>query len=113
MQLQLKRVILFTRAMDAMIAFYRDVIGLPVVSREIGWIEFDAGACRIALHDGAGKPGKRPPKLVFEAKDVAAARALLVRRGAKHIGEVTSTTSFDMCNGRDPDGNPFQLSSRP
>ena len=113
MQLQLKRVILFTGAMDAMTAFYRDVIGLSVVSREIGWVEFDAGACRIALHEGSGVPGKRPPKLVFEAKDVAAARALLMRRGAKIIGEIVSTSSFDMCNGKDPDGNPFQLSSRP
>jgi len=113
MQLQLKRVILFTKAMEAMTAFYRDVIGLPVMSREIGWIEFDAGPCRIALHDGPGKPGKRPPKLVFEASDVAAARALVVRRGAKEIGPIISTSSFDMCNGHDPDGNPFQLSSRP
>jgi hypothetical protein len=113
MQLQLKRVILFTNAMDAMTAFYRDVIGLPIFTREIGWVEFDAGACRIALHDGPGQPGKRPPKLVFEAKDVAAARALLVRRGAKGMGPVMSTSSFDMCNGKDPDGNPIQLSSRP
>ena len=37
---------------------------------------------------------------------------LQIRRGAK-MGPVVSATSFDMCNGKDPDGNPFQISSRP
>jgi hypothetical protein len=50
--------------------------------------------------------------LVFYAADVAAARAVLVKRGAVAMGKVISADRFDMCDGKDPDGNPFQISSR-
>ena len=112
MDLQIRRIILFTSNMAAMTAFYRDVIGLKVAGTEPGWVDFNAGACHLALHEDGGKPGKRPPKIVFHASDVASARALLMRRGAK-MGPVVSATLIDMCNGKDPDGNPFQVSSRP
>ncbi len=111
MDLQIKRVILFTSDMAGMTAFYGQVIGLTPVSRSEGWTEFAAGGCNLALHAGPGAPGKRPPKLVFYAADVAAGRAALVKRGAK-LGPVKSAGSFDLCDGKDPDGNPFQLSSR-
>lgn len=112
MQLDLSRVIIFTADMQGMTGFYRDVIGLEIVGREEGWVEFAAGACKIALHEGKPAIGKRPPKLVFYAADVAAARAALVRRGMKGLGPVKSTAKFDMCDGRDPDGNPIQISGR-
>ena len=112
MDLRLARIILFTANLEALTAFYRDVIGLTVVGREPGWVEFAAGGCAIALHKGRGKPGARPPKLVFHAADVAAARAALIRKGMVSLGPVKSATHFDMCDGVDPDGNPIQLSSR-
>lgn len=112
MNLKIRRIIIFTSNLDAMETFYRDVLGLTVAGREDGWVDFDAGECRLALHADGGKPGKRPPKIVFHAGDVAAARATLARRGAK-MGKVVSAKTFDMCNGADPDGNPFQVSSRP
>lgn len=113
MDLRLARIILFTANLEALTAFYRDVIGLTLVGREPGWVEFAAGGCAIALHEGRGKPGARPPKLVFHAADVAAARAALARKGMTSLGPVKSTTHFDMCDGADPDGNRIQISSRP
>ena len=112
MKLRFRRIIIFTSHLEAMESFYRDVIGLKVAGREDGWVDFDAGECRLALHVGGGKPGNRPPKIVFHASDVAAAQTALVKRGAK-MGKVVSAKHFDMCNGKDPDGNPFQVSSRP
>src|SRR5262249_7478121 len=97
--------------MEAMTAFYRDVLGLRIVGREPGWVDFAAGACNIALHKGAAEPGKRPPKLTFYAADVSRTRALLIKRGA-NMGKVVSTAEFDMCAGKDPDGNPFGVSAR-
>lgn len=47
---------------------------------------------------------------MFHAKDIAGLRAKLVERGAK-FGKV-STGDFHLCDGRDPDGNPIQLSNR-
>jgi catechol 2,3-dioxygenase-like lactoylglutathione lyase family enzyme len=113
MSLGLHRVILFTPRLEVMTAFYRDVIGLEIVGREPGWVDFRAGACHLALHAGPASPGKRPPKLAFHAADVAVTRAELIARGLTTAGPVKSPGSFEMCDATDPDGNPFQISSRP
>ena len=110
--LELRRIIIFTANMEVMSKFYGDVLGLELVGREEGWLDFKAGACNIALHHGKSRVGGRPPKIQFYVKDVAAARATLVRRGAKEMGKIVSTEKFDMCGGKDPDGNLFGLSAR-
>jgi catechol 2,3-dioxygenase-like lactoylglutathione lyase family enzyme len=112
MPLELRRVILFTPRLAEMADFYGDVLGLEVTGREEGWVDFAAGACSLALHVGPSKVGSRPPKLAFYAADVAGARAALLKRGLAKAGPVKSTASFDMCDCKDPDGNPFQISSR-
>ncbi len=71
-----------------------------------------AGACSLALHLGQSKVGSRPPKLAFYAADVAGARAALLKHGLAKAGPVKSTAVLDMCDSKDPDGNPFQISSR-
>jgi len=48
---------------------------------------------------------------VFHAKDVAAMREKLVARGAR-FGKVRQGKTFCLCDGKDPDGNPIQLSNR-
>jgi catechol 2,3-dioxygenase-like lactoylglutathione lyase family enzyme len=108
--MQAARIILFTRQMDKMTAFYRDVLGLKLVTDDPGWRELDAGGITIGLHSGPPSPGRKGPKIAFRAKDVAKAREALVKRGAK-FGKVAGTT-LQLCNGKDPDGNPIQLSSR-
>ncbi len=70
--MKLARVILFTAQMDAMSKFYGEVLGLDQVTEEKGWREFAAGSARIALHSGPSSPGRKGPKIVFYAKDVAA-----------------------------------------
>src|SRR5688572_9190637 len=102
MQLELRRITLFTTNMDAMSRFYGEVLGLARVTDEPGWREFRAGACNVALHQGESQPGKRAPKLSFYAADVAATRASLMKRGAK-MGKVLSAARHDMCDGKDPD----------
>ena len=117
MKLTMKRVILFVRDVPTVGAFYRDVLGLSeVVSPDDPkeWLEFDAGACTIALHHGgvATKGRSRPPKIVFYSEDVGKTRAELIAKGAK-FGPIQTTENFQFCDGRDPEGNHFQLSSRP
>ena len=109
--MELARVILFTAQMDAMSKFYGEVLGLKQVTNEKGWREFDAGGARIALHSGPSSPGRKGPKIVFHANDVAALRKTLVARGAK-FGKVRDGGVFCLSDGKDPDGNPIQLSSR-
>ena len=111
MNLSLRRIILFTKNMPGMVAFYRDVLGLRLRKDEPGWKEFDAGGCVIALHNGTSEVGKRPPKLGFWANDIAAARQELVGRGAK-MSKLMSGGGLVRCEGKDPDGNHFSISDR-
>jgi catechol 2,3-dioxygenase-like lactoylglutathione lyase family enzyme len=111
MELSLKRIIIFTNAMPAMTRFYRDVLGLRQKSDEPGWKVFDAGGCDLALHNGTSAVGTRAPKLSFFSANVASTRDALLKRGAK-LGKVKSKDGLDLCEGSDPDGNPFQISNR-
>jgi len=112
MTLELRRVILFTPRLAEMADFYQNVLGLEIRGREDGWVDFAAGACGLALHAGSSKVGNRPPKLAFYAADVSAGGAALLKKGLALAGPVKSTGKFDMCDCKDPDGNPFQISSR-
>jgi catechol 2,3-dioxygenase-like lactoylglutathione lyase family enzyme len=109
--MQMARVILFTGQIDKMSKFYGEVLGLKQVTDEKGWREFAAGSVNIALHSGPSSPGRKGPKIAFHAKDVAALRQTLVERGAR-FGKVRQGEMFCLCDGKDPDGNPIQLSSR-
>lgn len=100
----------WTRDMDAAVAFYRDVVGLPLVRRSGGdWAEFDAGPIRLALH-GTDEQAPGSGTAVFEVDDLDAERAALESRGAAFdafVGEVEGFARF--ATFRDPDGNPVQL----
>jgi catechol-2,3-dioxygenase len=109
--MKMARVILFTAQMDSMSRYYGQVLGLKQVTEEKGWREFDAGGVTIGLHSGPSSPGRKGPKIVFHAKDVAAMRKELVARGAK-FGEARQGDVYCLCDGKDPDGNPIQLSDR-
>jgi predicted enzyme related to lactoylglutathione lyase len=109
--LKMARIILFTAQIDQMSRFYGQVLELEQITDEKGWREFAAGEVRIALHSGPPSPGRKGPKIVFYAKDVAALRESLVARGAK-FGKVRQGDVFCLCDGKDPDGNPIQLSNR-
>jgi len=105
------RIILFTGQLEAMSEFYGTVLGLKRVTAEKGWQEFEAGGVTLALHSGPASPGRKGPKIAFYAEDVAALRAELVARGAS-FGKVRQGETFCLCDGKDPDGNPIQLSNR-
>jgi predicted enzyme related to lactoylglutathione lyase len=114
--LHIRRITLFVSDVPAVAQFYRDVLGLlpkPSPDDEREWQEFYAGpGVSIALHaHGAPPRSKRPPKLVFYAQDVPATRAQLIAQGAK-LGRVVTAGEFCFCDGKDPEGNPFQISSR-
>jgi catechol-2,3-dioxygenase len=113
MDLEIKRVILFVRDVAAVAVFYREVLGLRVKNADSpDWLEFDAGACTLALHNG-GTPNhaRRSPKIVFAAADVEGTREELMKRGAR-LGPVKGFGTLQFCDGKDPEGNVFQISNR-
>ena len=109
MTLSMRRIVLFTRDMPGMLAFYRDVLGLKLRKDDKGWKEFDANGCIIALHNGTSAVGRRPPKIGFWAPDIAAARAELVKRGAR-MSNIMAGGGLVRCEGKDLNGNPFSIS---
>lgn len=116
MKLKMRRVILFCHSVPTVAKFYRDVIGLKPLTdiADPGWVEFDAGATRLALHDKGQKPGteKFDYKVVFFSADVVADRDTLNARGAK-FGNVKVFGDLHLSDAEDPEGNPIQLSNRP
>ncbi len=115
MNLEMARVILFVRDIKLVAAFYRDTLGLEqkICSDDPkDWQEFVAGNVTIGLHvSDAPKPRRIATKIVFYTSDVKTARQQLEARGAK-LGRVLKAEEFEFCNGTDPEGNPFSVSSR-
>ena len=111
-----KRIMLFVADVPTVAEFYRDMLGLsPIDGITPEWVELDAGSCRIALHK-ASQPissdrGYSPAKIVFGVEDVSATKVLLENRGVK-MGKMHSFSGIDICDGHDPEGNMFQISSR-
>lgn len=102
----------WTVDMDAAVAFYRDVLGLPLLRRDgDAWAEFDAGPVRFAMH-GRAPDQPVPPggTAVFEVEDLDSARRELERRGARFedaAGEIEGYARF--ASLRDPDDNLLQI----
>lgn len=112
-------IIVYVADMDAQVQFYRDVFGLNVtypmgLDSYAGefWVTLDAGSVVLALHGGGqGRLGADTPKIVFGVEDIQAARAELVEKGV-NLDEVRSAApGVWVCDGRDPEGNPFSLES--
>jgi predicted enzyme related to lactoylglutathione lyase len=109
------RVIIFTSRVALLADFYRTAFGFTIVSpAEDGWIELTGGGCNRALHRTAKETQRKRDrwiKLVFGSRQVAATRRRLVTRGIA-MGAISTFAGIAMCDGRDPDGNRFQISSR-
>jgi catechol 2,3-dioxygenase-like lactoylglutathione lyase family enzyme len=107
---EIDHVYYWVRDMSAAVAFYRDVLGLPLVRRDGDeWAEFEAGPIRLALH-GTTETNAGSGTVVFRVADLDAARLVVGGRGAEvddHVGEVEGLARF--ATVRDPDGNPVQL----
>lgn len=115
----LSRVILYVQDVERLSVFYREAFGFGVVEEIAGeWVVLQAGACQLALHRVGeayrGKPatGTSNAKLVLTIDEpIEAARERLVSLGVA-MGEIKSYPGLTgpLCDGRDPEGNVFQLS---
>jgi catechol 2,3-dioxygenase-like lactoylglutathione lyase family enzyme len=101
----------WTHDLDAGVAFYRDVVGLPLVRRAGNeWAEFEAGLIRFALHGTDEDAIPSGGTVVLRVDDLDEARHVLEERGAvfdAFVGEVEGFARF--ATFRDPDGNPVQI----
>ena len=96
-------------------SFYSEVMGMAIVENNAypldEWAELDGKGFKLCLHR-AGTPGSgsdKGNKLVFQVDDVGKAREYLVGRRVK-MGTHHHWDQIDACDGRDPEGNAFQIS---
>lgn len=122
MNAEVSRLILFVDDIDKMTAFYRGVLGLgKLPGGSEGYVCFAGGGIEICLHVlpeqyrtvGAEYPKREDTyvKFVFRSDDVEGDRKYLIENGLR-MNEIVRYGDIDLCDGADPEGNIFQLSSR-
>jgi predicted enzyme related to lactoylglutathione lyase len=109
--------VLYVRDMGRAIAFYRDLMGLEVVSEDATFSVLGTGGASIGLHHTSSpEPHATPnaPVVSFASPDVPAAHRLLAEAGVAFTAE-----PFELAPGQwlaeflDPDGNRLALISPP
>ena len=88
--MQLAYVMVFVDDMDAGVAFYREVLGLPLRFASPGWTEFDTGTTRLALHPSSKDNPAGTMRLGFQVPDMTACRKQLGHSGVTLTGEPRS-----------------------
>ncbi len=114
MKFKINCVIYFCKNMKLMTEFYTNVMGLRVIRNDTfppnEWLELGGKGFKLCLHKAGnpGCPGRNRNKLVFEVDEVGEARAYLVARKVR-VGKNLRWASGETCDGRDPEGNRFQI----
>ncbi len=117
--MQLAGVIIWTAQIEAMAAFYREVLGLPVHSVRPHFVAFDLpGGIRLSvgLHSAVHGPAVEPVRVTVNlgVDSIHATAATLAARGVAFVRPPEQehwggwVASF-----RDPDGNLLQLLEQP
>ncbi|RIL09293.1 glyoxalase [bacterium] len=107
-------VLIFATDVARSVAWYRDVLGLPVRMHHGDFAVLDAGGVTLALHGGLdAPPDPRAAQTmpVLGVADYAAAKAQLEARGCTFTFE-NQTPGAVFGTFSDPDGNPLQIIQR-
>ena len=111
----------FVSDMQRAVAFYRDVIGLPLKFQSPGWTEFATSGATLALHgtdstdaatshDAAsadGRPGQCRPG--FSTPDLEKFHRRMVAHGVPCIQEPKAVFGAKIAQYSDPDGLVFSV----
>ena len=110
-------VIITTDKMNEIVAFYRDVLGLPLSREEHGGLEVhygvDLGNVHFAIHPlasfGETQPGNATTKIAFEVDSLADQLHKLSDAGLRSEQEPHDEGFGPLASVRDPDGNLIEL----
>ena len=96
-------------------AFYRDVLGLPLLLDEGHVIHFDAGTVRLAIHRCPPGEGREALEgfLVFGVDDIVATYEELSKRGAVFLGAPAQRPYGRVAYLHDPEGHEIGLLEEP
>jgi lactoylglutathione lyase len=106
-------VAIFVNDMDRAVVFYRDHLGLPLISRGSFGAEFLDGGTRIGVHPAVHADAKalvgRHTGLTFQAEDLLDYCERLHQAGVTFRNEPTQQSWGIMAMIEDPDGNVMAL----
>ncbi|MGH1519826.1 VOC family protein [Chryseobacterium sp. JK1] len=123
MNVKLDTLILYVKNTELLKNFYVENFNLKVIEEDHIWVLLDAGSANIGLHKIGDEYLKQidsthtfdnNTKIVFEIDtDIETARNELIEKNV----QVREIKTFDhypfwLCDGKDPEGNVFQLKSR-
>ena len=112
--MELSRIIIFTPDVERLVSFYETRLGLERIgSLSPGWAELGAGGATIAFHAIDERSTQREGwiKPVFGTTDVQGEKRRLEELGVE-MSDIFEFEGIQLCDGTDPDGNRFQISSR-
>lgn len=107
-------VLIFVTDMDRSLAWYRDVLELPVRFRSGDFALLETGGVPVALHGGAeplADGASQNTLASFGVDDYAAAKATLEARGCV-FGFENETDTSRFGTFKDPDGTALQIVAR-
>jgi carbon storage regulator CsrA len=116
--LQFTHAVVFVSDMARSVAFYRDVLGLPVRSESPEWTEFEMPGNTLALHlaDGPGPAnfpqGAAPAgqcQLGFTVEDIDAFHQEMTAKGVVCLQPPEEEDFGTLAEYADPDGLPFSV----
>lgn len=116
MQVALGRLVIYSKRIPEMVAFYREHFGFEVIERagdRIVELRPASGGCSLLLHPASKgqREGQRAVKLVFDVKDVAEFCRSAATRGLD-FGPIHQADGYCFANATDPSDNPISVSSR-
>lgn len=117
---QISLVMVYVSDMDRSVAFYRDLLGLPLRFASPQWTEFATAGTTLALHAATPAPaGWRAPQhggvaqLGWHVEDLDAVAAALRERGVQFVMEPQAREGegIRLAVFLDPDGLPISLAA--
>lgn len=118
MKTRISQVIVYVSDMQQSTRFYRDLLGLTLVSESEQWSEFDAGPFHLALHwssledEVQGQPVTPAgnAELVFEVANIEkACQEIREKGGAVEGPQIMEGLNVQVAFLRDPDGMAIEL----
>lgn len=121
MKSTIRAIILFVFDIEKEKNFYRENFGLDIVEDSPGWVVLKAGAIELGLHQIPAEYGPYTPseeetnvKLVFDIQeDIHKAQQAFIEKQIS-IGDIKTWEGYPylVCDGKDPEGNVFQIRRR-
>ena len=104
---QLNTLMVYVHDMPRAVAFYRDVLGLPLEMESPGWSQFDLGGVTMGLHMTRGETQLPAPGWVpgFNVDDVKAVKERIEGSSGRISQDFHDIPGGVVLEFEDPDGN--------